>query len=81
MMKEYHRLVHETKAIEPVDLSILDQENVEFVPGKLVAVRKADPIMGERRNVGPSFAATCLAVTWIRHLAASTLLVLMASSS
>ena len=48
-MKECHRLVHETKAIEPVDLSILDQENVEFVPGKLVAVRKAGPNGGKKK--------------------------------
>ena len=33
MLKEYNSLVHETKAIEPVDLSSLNQEAVEFVPG------------------------------------------------
>ena len=41
MLKEYNSLVHETKAIEPVDISSLNQEAVEFVPGKLVTVRKA----------------------------------------
>ena len=49
MLKEYNSLVHETKAIEPVDLSMLDQENVEFVPGKLVTVRKAGPNGGKKK--------------------------------
>ena len=48
MLKEYNSLAHETKAIEPVDLSTLDQENVEFVPGKLVTVRKAGPNGGKK---------------------------------
>ena len=51
MLKEYNSLVHETKAIEPVDLSSLNQEAVEFVPGKLVTVRKKRVQMGEKRNV------------------------------
>ena len=49
MMKEYNSLVHETKAIEPVDLSVLNQEAVEFVPGKLVTVRKAGPNGGKKK--------------------------------
>ena len=49
MLKEYHSLVHETKAIEPVELSMLDQENVEFVPGKLVTVRKTGPNGGKKK--------------------------------
>ena len=49
MMKEYNSLVHETKAIEPVDLSMLNQEAVEFVPGKLVTVRKAGPNGGKKK--------------------------------
>ena len=34
MMKEYNSLVHETRAIEPVELSSLQSEKTEFVPGK-----------------------------------------------
>ena len=49
MMKEYHSLVNETKAIEPINLSELDQEKVEFVPGKLVTVRKAGPNGGKKK--------------------------------
>ena len=49
MMKEYHSLVHEIKAIEPINLSELDQEKVEFVPGKLVTVRKAGPNGGKKK--------------------------------
>jgi len=49
MIKEYNSLVHETKAIEPVDLSVLSQEAVEFVPGKLVTVRKAGPNGGKKK--------------------------------
>ena len=48
MEKEYRSLVHETKAIEPVDLSMLNPEMVEFVPGKLVTVRKAGPNGGKK---------------------------------
>ena len=43
MLKECHSLVHETITIEPVDLSTLDQENVEFVSGKVVTVWKTGP--------------------------------------
>ena len=50
MEKEYRSLVHETKTIEPaVDLSMLNPENVEFVPGKLVTVRKAGPNGGKKK--------------------------------
>ena len=35
--------------IEPVDLSVLSQEAVEFVPGKLVTVRKAGPNGGKKK--------------------------------
>lgn len=49
MLKEYQSLVHETKAIEPVLLSSLNQETVEFVPGKLVTVRKAGPNGGKKK--------------------------------
>ena len=49
MMKEYNSLVNETKAIEPINLSDLDQERVEFVPGKLVTVRKAGPNGGKKK--------------------------------
>ena len=49
MMKEYTSLVHETRAIEPVKLEDLDQESVEFVPGKLVTVRKAGPEGGKKK--------------------------------
>ena len=49
MLKEYNSLVHETKAIEPVDISSLNQEAVEFVPGKLVTVRKAGPNGGKKK--------------------------------
>ena len=49
MMKEYNSLVHETKAIEPVKLGDLEQESVEFVPGKLVTVRKAGPDGGKKK--------------------------------
>ena len=49
MEKQYRSLVHETKAIGPVDLSMLNPENVEFVPGKLVTVRKAGPNGGKKK--------------------------------
>ena len=49
MMKEYNSLIHETKAIEPIDLSSLNPELVEFVPGKLVTVRKAGPNGGKKK--------------------------------
>jgi len=49
MMNEYRSLVHETRAIEPVELSSLDSENVEFVPGKLVTVGKAGPQGGKKK--------------------------------
>ena len=49
MMKEYNSLVHETRAIEPVELSSLQPEKTEFVPGKLVTVRKAGPQGGKKK--------------------------------
>ena len=49
MSNEYHSLVHETKAIEPVDLSQLNPEEIEFVPRKLVTVRKAGPNGGKKK--------------------------------
>eukprot|EP00434_Breviolum_minutum_P028086 symbB.v1.2.024844.t1/scaffold2378.1/size80641/3 len=49
MTKEYNSLVYETKAIEPVKLGDLEQESVEFVPGKLVTVRKAGPDGGKKK--------------------------------
>lgn len=49
MLKEYNSLVHETKAIEPVKLEDLNQESIEFVPGKLVTVRKAGPDGGKKK--------------------------------
>ena len=49
MMKEYQSLIHETRAIEPVMITDLDQESVEFVPGKLVTVRKAGPQGGKKK--------------------------------
>ena len=58
MEKEYRSLVHETKAIEPVDLSMLNPENVK--------VRKAGP-NGGKKNVGLWFVATCCKVTWTLH--------------
>ena len=45
MLKEYNSLVHETKAIEPVDLSTLDQENVALFEKRVQ--------MGARKNVVP----------------------------
>ncbi len=49
MGKEYRSLVHETRAIEPVMLAELNPEMVEFVPGKLVTVRKAGPQGGKKK--------------------------------
>ena len=49
MMKEYDSLIHETKAIEPIDISQLNQEEIELVPGKLVTVRKAGPNGGKKK--------------------------------
>jgi hypothetical protein len=45
MLKEYNSLVHETKAIEHVDLSTLDQENVALFEKRVQ--------MGARKNVVP----------------------------
>ena len=49
MEREYNSLVHETKAIEPIDISQLNQEEIELVPGKLVTVRKAGPNGGKKK--------------------------------
>ena len=49
MRMEYHSLIHETRAIEPIMMSELDPEKVEFVPGKLVTVRKAGPQGGKKK--------------------------------
>ena len=49
MRMEYHSLIHETRAIEPIMMSELDPVKVEFVPGKLVTVRKAGPQGGKKK--------------------------------
>ena len=50
MMSEYLSLTRETEAIEPVDVSSLDENQVEFVPGKLVCtIIKAGPNGGMRK--------------------------------
>ena len=49
MKSEYGSLVHETKAIIPVDEKDLDPSKVEFVPGKLVCTIKAGPNGGKRK--------------------------------
>ena len=49
MVREYNSLIHETKAIEPIDISQLNQEEIELVPGKLVTVRKAGPNGGKKK--------------------------------
>ena len=46
MLREYNSLVHETKAIEPIDVSQLPTD-YEEVPGKLVVTRKAGPAGGK----------------------------------
>ena len=49
MRAEYNSLVSETQAILPVDVSSLDPQQVEFVPGKLVCVVKAGPKGGKKK--------------------------------
>jgi len=55
---------------------MLNQEAVEFVPGKLVTVRKAGP-NGGKKKCRAVVCGTCT-VTWILLRAISTLLALMA---
>ncbi|CAL1157000.1 unnamed protein product [Cladocopium goreaui] len=49
MQGEYNSLVKETQAIEPVSVCDLDDEQVEYVPGKLVCVRKAGKNGGRKK--------------------------------
>lgn len=49
MQGEYDSLVKETQAIEPVSVCDLDDEQVEYVPGKLVCVRKAGKNGGRKK--------------------------------
>ena len=52
MISEYRSLTEETKAIEPVDLGCLNDEEVEYVPGKLVCTLKAGPNGGRKKCRG-----------------------------
>ena len=52
MKDEYHSLVVDTQAIEPVDVASLAPDSVEFVPGKLVCVVKAGPKGGKKKCRG-----------------------------
>ena len=49
MLNEYVSLTGETKAIEPIDVSTLQDQDVEYVPGKLVCTIKAGPNGGRRK--------------------------------
>jgi len=52
MKDEYHSLVVDTQAIEPVDVASLPPDTVEYVPGKLVCVVKAGPNGGKKKCRG-----------------------------
>ena len=52
MLSEYRSLTEETGAIEPVDVSHLDDSMVEYVPGKLVCTVKAGPAGGRKKCRG-----------------------------
>lgn len=52
MESEYQSLTVETKAIEPVDLGDLNDEDIELVPGKLVCTLKAGPNGGRKKCRG-----------------------------
>ncbi len=52
MRAEYNSLTCETEAVLPVDVSSLDPQKVEFVPGKLVCVVKAGPKGGKKKCRG-----------------------------
>ena len=52
MVNEYLSLTQETRAIEPVDLDSLNDEEVEYVPGKLVCTLKAGPNGGRKKCRG-----------------------------
>ena len=49
MWNEYKSLTEETRAIEPVDASVLGDQDVELVPGKLVCTLKAGPRGGRKK--------------------------------
>ena len=49
MWNEYKSLTEETRAIEPVDASVLGDLDVELVPGKLVCTLKAGPRGGRKK--------------------------------
>ena len=49
MWNEYKSLTEETRAIEPVDASVLENQDVELVPGKLVCTLKAGPRGGRKK--------------------------------
>ena len=52
MKAEYESLTRETEAVLPVDVRTLDPQQVEFVPGKLVCVVKADGKGGKKKCRG-----------------------------
>ena len=52
MWSEYRSLTIETGAIEPIDVSLLNDEEVEYVPGKLVCTVKAGPNGGRKKCRG-----------------------------
>lgn len=52
MLNEYRSLTSETQAIEPVDVGTLNDQEVEYVPGKLVCARKAGPNGGRKKCRG-----------------------------
>lgn len=52
MMNEYRSLTEETGAIEAVNVADLREEEVEFVPGKLVCSVKAGPNGGRKKCRG-----------------------------
>ena len=52
MLNEYRSLTSETQAIEPVDVGTLNDQEVEYVPGKLVCTLKAGPNGGRKKCRG-----------------------------
>lgn len=49
MLNEYKSLTEETRAIEPIDASSLENQDVELVPGKMVCTLKAGPNGGRKK--------------------------------